>query len=183
MLLAAAAAALLGLLLLARHQAKTRSHAHAADKARTLREGLLTRRMIKGLPPAAPDAIRGVAMDWNVAGTIATLVAIDDGAVSLYLDPGGGIIGAGEHAHVREVATAFREEAARQRARFHRTESFDPPPPGAMTFYVLTVSETLTSGSMTEADIQQPGHPLSALGGAAQALITEVRQVRALPVV
>src|SRR2546430_10376917 len=54
------------------------------------------------LPIWKPGTPRCVLMDWNVGGSVATLVAFDDGTVSLYLSSGGGIIGAGAHARSEE---------------------------------------------------------------------------------
>src|SRR5215468_5447884 len=76
--------------------------AQAAEAAAKLREGVLSRAMLSGLPPGTPGGIRGAVMDWNLGGGLATLVAIEDGTVSLYLNPGGGIIGAGTHASVAQ---------------------------------------------------------------------------------
>jgi hypothetical protein len=175
-LLAVSTAVLLGLLVFAQRKSKSQ-RANAADQAAALREGVLSRRMLQGLPPSAPDAIRGVVMDWNVSGAIATLVAIDDGSVSLYLNPGGGIIGAGTHAPVASAAVTFRNEGTRQRASFRSTSAYPPPVPDAVTFYLLTDSATLTSQSFSTDALQQPEHPFAMLGATAQALIAEVRQV------
>ena len=149
--------------------------AQAAAAASGLREGVLSRQMLSGLSPSEPGSIRGVVMDWNLGSGLATLVAIDDGTVSLYLNPGGGIIGAGSHAKVATAARAFRAEALRVQSTFHGSASFPPPEAKAVVFYVLTDSATLSSGSVPASEVQNPEHPLAALGAAAQALLAEVR--------
>lgn len=49
-----------------------------------------------------PDVL-GVVVDIPRDGSSASLVALADGTTSLYTRPGGGIIGAGGHASVREA--------------------------------------------------------------------------------
>ena len=66
-----------------RRNANSGKRAQAAAAANGLREGVLSRQMLAGLPAAEPGAIRGVVMDWNLGDGLATLVVIDDGAVSL----------------------------------------------------------------------------------------------------
>lgn len=117
-------------------------------------------------------------MDWNIGAGLATLIAIDDGTVSMYLNPGGGIIGAGTRPDVAQIAERFRAEASRQRHLFR--PSVDYPPPGAdsVTFFLLTDSQTLTSGAIASRDLRQPTHALSALGTLAQQLLSAVRNAR-----
>src|SRR5688572_16293166 len=55
------------------------------------------------------------AMELDLAGGTATIVAIADGTVSMYLSSGGGVIGAGEHAAVRIAADHFRTVVAESR--------------------------------------------------------------------
>lgn len=114
-------------------------------------------------------------MDWNLGAGLATLVAIDDGTVSLYLNPGGGVIGAGANAKVASAATKFRDEGNRQRTAFADSETFPEPGTGTVVYYLLTDTETLTSGPIPVADIQQRTHRLATLGAASQALLSEVR--------
>jgi hypothetical protein len=152
--------------------------AQAAEAAAKLREGVLSRAMLSGLPPVAPGTVRGAVMDWNLGGGLATLVAIEDGTVSLYLNPGGGIIGAGTHANVAQAATVFRDAALRRRDAFKATDSFPPPGKDAMIFYLLTDSATLTSGEVSVADLQRGDHPLASLGKTSQDLLTAVRRAK-----
>jgi len=154
-------------------------HAGVADAAGALREMVLSRRMLADLPPASiAGAPRGVVMDWNMGNGLATLVAIDDGAVSLYLNPGGGIIGAGTHAGVVPVAEQFRSEATRQRQLFRPTETYAAPGADSIVFYLLTDSATLTTGPIASRELERSDHALFALNGAAQKLVAAVRQVR-----
>lgn len=149
-----------------------------ASAVEALRAGVLSRSSLSGLAPAAPGSIRGTVMDWNLGDGLATLVAIDDGSVSLYLKPGGGVIGAGSHAEVAHAAEAFRQAAISQRTAFHESTTFPAPGRDSVVFYLLTDSATLSSGSIAANDLQQSSHPFAALGNAAQLLLTQVRQVK-----
>lgn len=142
-----------------------------------LREEVLSRRLMAALPPGAPGAVRGTVMDWGVSGGLVTLVALDDGTVSLYLNPGGGTIGAGRHAKVARAARAFRTEAEKARSAFVVAEAFPPPGADSVAFYLLTDSATLRAGPVSTAAVQVTGHPLAGAGEAAQALLTELQRV------
>src|SRR5215470_15513375 len=71
--------------------------ARTAEAAAALRLQVLSRAILGRTPPDGSDQVRGAVMDWGHGGGLATLVALDDDTVSLYLNPGGGIIGAGSH--------------------------------------------------------------------------------------
>jgi hypothetical protein len=165
------------LLLRPRWRAFGERRARAAAAAAALREEVLSRRFISALPPGAPGAVRGAVMDWGVGDGLATLVALEDGTVSLYLNPGGGIIGAGTHPNVAQAAKAFRAEAANARTAFTAADTFPRPGPDSYTFYLLTDSATLRAGPVSVGAVRGTSHPLAAVAGAAQALMTEVRRV------
>ena len=159
-------------------RSRGRGRDQAAHASAVLRENILTRQFIAQFPPGKPGAPRCVLMDWNVGGSVATLVAFDDGTVSLYLSSGGGIIGAGAHANVARAAAPFREQAQAILSKLSRATTF-PLPAGNnnVVFYVVTDSTTLSSG---EIDVGLSGlpasHPFAGLLNSAQALITEVRR-------
>src|SRR5436309_15274345 len=88
----------------------------AAHASAVLRENILTRQFIAQFPPGKPGAPRCVLLGWNVGGSVATLVAFDDGTVSLQLRSGGGLIGAGAHANVARAAVPFGQPAQPARA-------------------------------------------------------------------
>jgi hypothetical protein len=165
------------LLIRPRWRAFEERRARAAEAAAALRDEVLSRRFISALPPGAPGAVRGAVMDWGVGDGLATLVALEDGTVSLYLNPGGGIIGAGTHANVARAAEAFRAEAVNARAGFTAAETFPRPGPNSYTFYLLTDSATLRSGPVSAGSVRDAGHPLAGVAETAQALMTEVRRV------
>ncbi len=159
-------------------RSRGRAREEAAHASAVLRENILTRQFIAQFPPGKPGTPRCVLMDWNVGGSVATLVAFDDGTVSLYLSSGGGIIGAGAHANVARAAGPFREQARAILSKLSPATTF-PLPAGNnnVVFYVVTDSMTLSSG---EIDVGLSGlpasHPFAGLLNSAQALITEVRR-------
>ncbi len=116
-------------------------------------------------------------MDWNVSGTLATLIAIADGTVSLYVSPGGGTIGAGAHAPVAAAANSFLEQSRVAESLLHAAQDFPPPTSNAATFYLLYRDRTLASAAVPVSELQVATHPLMRVGAAAQALLTEVRKV------
>jgi hypothetical protein len=151
--------------------------APAASGSELLREKLLSREMLRDMPPDPDgDGIRAVVFDWGMGDGGATLVAFDDGTTSLYFTGGGGIIGAGAHDAVRRAAASFREEAARLKPRLTRADAFPPPTGERSVFYVVTDSATLTSGPISNADLERGRPPFGELGTRAQAVITEIRK-------
>ena len=159
---------------------RTSKRASAAQRERgaamsaALREEVLTRQAIAALPPK-PGAVRGVVMDWNLGDAVATLVAIDDGTVSLYMGQGGGVIGAGGKAAVSQAAKRFLAEADRVRDGFGTATSGAIPGRDSVTFYVLTDTATLVAPSIG-AGTNGGSAALGPLNEAAQALIAEIRK-------
>lgn len=56
-------------------------------------------------PATALGRVWGVLVEIGYPEPVATLVALSDGTTSLYFSNGGGVIGAGEHAAVRDAAS------------------------------------------------------------------------------
>jgi hypothetical protein len=143
-----------------------------------LREGVLSRTFFADSPPLADDTPRCVLMDWNMSErNVVTLLAFHDGTTSLYFSNGGGILGAGGHEPVRRAATRFRQHAVAERAHFTPASSFELPEGGGVVLYIVTDTETLSSGPIPASELQKGTHPLTALGASAQAVITAMRQV------
>jgi hypothetical protein len=147
-----------------------------------LRQGVLSRTFFANAAPLAVDTPRCVLMDWNMAGNgVATLLAFYDGTTSLYFSNGGGILGAGDHEPVKRAATRFRQHAVAERARFRPASSFELPGGQTVVLYIVTDTETLSSGPIPTSELEKGTHPLTALGGSAQAVITAVRQLSSAP--
>jgi hypothetical protein len=126
-------------------------------------------------PDHAPWRGAAVAMmEIGLETGVASFVAIADGTVSMYSSAGGGVIGAGSHAVVREVATRFRTEANESRGLLQRTAEFPLPLPGEVRFQARTADGDFTGVAPEEA-LRSGRHPLSSLYAAGQDLITEIR--------
>ena len=113
-------------------------------------------------------------MEFGMAKGTASVVAVVDGSVSMYVSTGGGVIGVGGHAAVRGRAERFRTVAADSRGLLQRTEDFPLPEIGQVRFQVRTGDGDF-SGAAPEAALSAGRHPLSPLYAAGQDLLTEIR--------
>ena len=117
----------------------------------------------------------GVAlMEIGMERAVASIVAVADGTVSLYLSTGGGTIGAGEHSAVRSEAGRFRTVMADSRNLLTGTRDFPLPGPGEVRFHAR-IGEDGFTGAAPEATLRGGRHPLSPLYAAGQDLLTEIR--------
>ena len=153
-----------------------------ASAGMELRRQVLSRAAFASVAANVRGEPRCVVMDWNLSGSnVATVAAFDDGTTSLYLSSGGGIIGAGAHEAVKRAAARFREIAMAERASFAPTTQFALPADGQMVFYLVTDTETLSTGPIANAALQTGAHPLSRLAGQAQAVIAAMREATSAP--
>lgn len=114
------------------------------------------------------------AMELALAGGTATIVAIADGTVSMYLSTGGGVIGAGEHVAVRAEGRRFRSVLADARGSLRPTAEFPLPTPGHVRFHAVLGRDRVTA-VVSETLLRGGRHPLSPLYAAGQDLLTEIR--------
>ena len=127
------------------------------------------------MPDGTPWGGAAVAlMEIGLHKGTASIVAVADGTVSMYVSTGGGVIGAGGHAAVRSVAERFRTVAAESRDQLRRTDDFPLPAAGEVRFGVRTMEGDF-SGVASEAALRTGRHPLAALYRAGQDLLTEIR--------
>jgi hypothetical protein len=122
------------------------------------------------------NGVHGLLMETGYPEAVVTLVAMADGAASLYFSNGGGIIGAGEHEGPKVAARSLIAFAAHNLKGFVPTTTTPLPAPGRTRFYVLTDRGILTAEA-SEADLGENRHALSPLFYSAQELITEMRKV------
>jgi acyl carrier protein len=115
-----------------------------------------------------------VLMETGYPEAAATLVAVADGAASLYFSNGGGIIGAGEHDNVRPVSLGFVKMAEGYLADMKKVEEFPMVTPGNTTFYVVTPQGVFTH-TAKEDDLGEERDQLSKLFYQGQDLITQMR--------
>jgi acyl carrier protein len=115
-----------------------------------------------------------VLMETGYPEAAVTLVAVADGAASLYFSNGGGIIGAGEHDNVRPVSLGFVKMAEGYLADMKKVEEFPIATPGNTTFYVVTPQGVFTR-TAKENDLGEERDQLSKFFYQGQNLITQMR--------
>jgi hypothetical protein len=126
-------------------------------------------------PPGEPwHGATVAAMELSVDGGTATVLAVADGTVSMYLSAGGGVIGAGEHAAVRAEGQRFRSVTAESRGSLSPTVDFPLPAPGEVRFHAVLGGDRATAVA-PETALRGGRHPLSPLYAAGQDLLTEIR--------
>ena len=123
-----------------------------------------------------PDSLQCVIMERNTGGdTVAMLVAFADGATSLYLSTGRGILNKRSR-NVREAADRFQALAKDRVDQFTATGNFGRPTNGMTRFFVITGSRTLATEAYANAFLASQYSVLQELNAAALATITELRK-------
>jgi hypothetical protein len=126
-------------------------------------------------PGFEPGAVQKVLMDWHVGNGKATILAAADGSASVYLSSGGGYLGGGQgHPEVREAAFRAIRLAERLMTQFIKTESFELPAHGSVSFFVTT-NESIYTVVESQAELRYGESPFAALGNAMQAIATGYR--------
>jgi hypothetical protein len=120
--------------------------------------------------------VHGVLMETGYPEAVVTLVAMADGAASIYFSNGGGIIGAGEHEGPKVAALSLIAFAAHNLKGFVPTTSTPLPDPGRTRFYVPS-DRGILAAEASEMDLGENRHALSPLFYSAQELISEMRKI------
>lgn len=81
-----------------------------------------------------------VIMETGYPEAVATVVAVADGASSVYFSNGGGIIGAGEYKQVHDAAIEFISVAEKNISKMSLVKDYPLPKKGFTRFYVVTPS-------------------------------------------
>ena len=139
-------------------------------------QALRVKREQIGLPvPQHPGDPFAVIMDWALSEGTATVVAISDGTASLYDSTGGGAIGGAQsHDSIQQAAKYAVATAAEFRSQMRKVTTYPLPQHGEVVFYLLT-DDGVFSQSAPEEELSSARHPLSRLGDAMQAVITQYR--------
>jgi hypothetical protein len=158
-----------------------RKHADEKDPAalsRQLREKALsvTAADLSLEPTEARLNVWGVLMELGYPQAVATLAVFADGSASLYINTGGGVIGAGEHKPVRAEAEKFLFATQSFVQHFERTGETPYPRAGRVRFYVRTFEGTLTAEAGEE-ELGRKIHPLGPLFHTGHAVITQMRLI------
>ncbi len=143
------------------------------------------RSMVLNLSPAEiglspqnfPHQAWGMVMETGMDAGYYTLVVLADGTTSLYFSTGGGVIGAGEKAQVREASQQFIGWGNRLLGAAHPAASMQPPAVGQTQFFFLTF-DGVRSYAAPEAELGEARDSLSPLFHAGHAVIAAVRQAR-----
>lgn len=118
----------------------------------------------------------GVAMDWPVGDTTATIVSTLDGSASLYTTATFGIIGGAGHESVRVAAQRFVAAADSYHDKAAPTGTYPYPGKGKVRFYLRTFQDVRVIET-DFASVQSTSGPHSSFFRAGQAVLTELRKV------
>jgi hypothetical protein len=148
-----------------------------AEAIRQLREQAfrITATDLDLAPTAARPHVWGVIMELGYPTGIATLQTFAEGTTSLYFSNGGGVIGAGEHAAVRDAAETLLNVVEAHVAEFGYVDATPTPRIGRVRFSVRTFEGTLGAEVM-ESELDGKHHPLSSVFVAGHAVITAIRE-------
>jgi hypothetical protein len=125
---------------------------------------------------AGAGDVWGVVMESGYPETVASLVVLADGTVSLYFSNGGGMIGLGSHEGPQRASRALLEMAP-QFLEFCHPTSKCPLPRREHVRFSLFLQEVTLTAEARDADLGADNHPLSPLFHVAHELITEIRKV------
>jgi len=118
----------------------------------------------------------GLLMETGYSEGSFTLVALGDGAVSLYFANGGGMIGIGEHETPRKIASELLALAPKYLSETSITTNYPVPTDGLTLFYFLTFDGVRTVEGK-EDGMGNNRHVLSPLFHKAHELIAAAREL------
>ena len=118
----------------------------------------------------------GLLMETGFSDGSFTLVALADGATSLYFSNGGGIIGGGEHQNVRDATGHLLVGAQYFFETSTPTSEFPLPKDGEVLFYFLSF-DGVSVYSAKEDDLGNQRDKLSNLFFAGHDVISELRKI------
>jgi hypothetical protein len=126
-------------------------------------------------PTAALPHVWGVIMETAYPEAVATLVVFAEGTTSLYFSNGGGVIGAGAHAPVREAGERLLSTAESHLSKFAPVSGTALPTAGRVSILLRTFTGTLAAHAREE-ELGAGAHALSEVFFAAHGVITAIRE-------
>jgi hypothetical protein len=117
-----------------------------------------------------------LVMETGYPKGVASLVTFCDGTTSMYFSSGGGVIGAGAHAEVREASKTFLAAADSHLEDFASATAHPLPGAGRVRFYARTF-DGLKTAEADENDLGEGRHRLSPLFHAGHRVIAYLRQI------
>ena len=127
-------------------------------------------------PSTEHPRVWGALMEMGMEGGVASLVALADGATSLYTSTGGGVIGGGEHEPVARAAKRFLTVLEEHADQLEPEAGSDLPGDGEVYLRALTYDGRLAARA-AEDDLGQGRHALSPVFYAGHDVITVLREV------
>jgi hypothetical protein len=118
----------------------------------------------------------GLIMETGYPKAVASLVTFCDGTTSMYFSSGGGVIGAGQHAEIREASKALLASADGYLKELLPVAEHPRPAAGRVRFYARTF-DGLKSAEADENELGEGRHRLSPLFHAGHRVITHLRQI------
>jgi hypothetical protein len=131
------------------------------------------------LPPLPADALGKasvVLLDMGVQGGMASVTSYADGATSLYLSTGGGVIGVGTHPQARNESRAFLALAESSLGVLRPTNDIGDLAPGDIRILVR-IGDQVFGASAPNDLVQRTEHPLHALWVQGQRVLTLIRLI------
>jgi hypothetical protein len=125
-------------------------------------------------PTPSRPRVWGAIMELGFPTGIATLLSFAEGTTSLYFSNGGGAVGVGTHAIVRQMAEEFLDVIEAHLAELNLVDETPMPRIGRVRFYARTYEGTL--GAEATEDQLCRDHPLSPVFRAGHAVITAIRE-------
>lgn len=155
---------------------KSNSHSPRLDAYSGLRNQVLALKPgdIGVSPTPELPVVWGVLLETGYPEAVITLVALADGATSLYFSNGGGMIGTGKHKQVARASAGLISMAQQFCSPMQATTTFPTPAVGKVRFYLLTFSGVLTAEA-DEQDLGHNRHSLSPLFHQGHEVISSVR--------
>jgi hypothetical protein len=129
-------------------------------------------------PSTTNSAVWGVIIETAHLDAVASLVALLDGSVSLYVSDGNGCIGCGNQREVRQAGATLLQLAVNALPLAIATDDIELPPPGVVRFYLLA-RDGLHCTQIRLEDINNADDRLSQLYFSAQRTLATIEQTGA----
>jgi len=127
-------------------------------------------------PADAPGRATVAVMEIGVGGGIATVCSFIDGATSLYLSTGGGVIGVGTDKRANAASRAFIVAMEGALESLTPTAASDQLSNGEVKF-LLRIGDDLFGADCKESEVLSTDHPLHPLWRLGQEVLTWIRIV------
>jgi hypothetical protein len=115
-------------------------------------------------------------MELSMGGGLATVCSFVDGATSLYLSTGGGVIGVGEDPRANAASREFVAVVESALESLALTDSSPDLDAGTVRF-LLRVGDKLYGAEFLETALKRPDHAMHALWVKGQEVLTWIRIV------